>query len=148
MTSAALILFLAFVALAASPGIAIKILATALAAGIVLDATIIRALIVPALITSSAAGTGNSDHGSRASCASRPHSHSRSSLRRPTSHGGSRSGSRPRGLEERQGDLPEALGGDGIEGVVADSVDAADLRHHLRLVAVLEVPPADAGEER
>ena len=51
MTSAALILFLAFVALAASPGTEIKVLATGLAAGIILDATVVRALIVPALVT-------------------------------------------------------------------------------------------------
>jgi RND superfamily putative drug exporter len=51
VTSAALILFLAFVALAASPGTEIRILATGLAAGILLDATIVRALVVPALVT-------------------------------------------------------------------------------------------------
>ena len=51
VTSAALILFLAFVALAAAPGTEIKILATGLAAGIILDATVVRALIVPALVT-------------------------------------------------------------------------------------------------
>jgi RND superfamily putative drug exporter len=50
VTSAALILFLAFVALAAGPNTEIKILATGLAAGILLDATIVRALIVPALV--------------------------------------------------------------------------------------------------
>jgi RND superfamily putative drug exporter len=51
VTSAALILFLAFVSLASGPETEVKILATALAAGILLDATIIRALLVPALIT-------------------------------------------------------------------------------------------------
>ena len=51
VTSAALILFLAFVALAASPGTDLKMMATGLAAGILLDATIIRALIVPAVIS-------------------------------------------------------------------------------------------------
>ncbi len=50
VTSAALILFLAFVALGASPGTEIKILATGLAAGILLDATVVRALLVPALV--------------------------------------------------------------------------------------------------
>ena len=50
VTSAALILFLAFVALAASPGTEIKIFATGLAAGILLDATLVRALVVPALV--------------------------------------------------------------------------------------------------
>jgi RND superfamily putative drug exporter len=51
VTSAALILFLAFIALGATPETQIKIFATGLAVGIALDATIIRALIVPALIT-------------------------------------------------------------------------------------------------
>jgi RND superfamily putative drug exporter len=51
VTSAALILFLAFVSLASGPEVEVKILATALAAGILLDATIIRALLVPALMT-------------------------------------------------------------------------------------------------
>ena len=51
VTSAALILFLAFVALGAAPGTEIKIFATGLAAGIIIDATIVRALIVPALVT-------------------------------------------------------------------------------------------------
>jgi putative drug exporter of the RND superfamily len=51
VTSAALILFLAFAALASSPGTDVKILATGLAAGILLDATIIRALLVPAVVS-------------------------------------------------------------------------------------------------
>jgi putative drug exporter of the RND superfamily len=51
VTSAALILFLAFVALGAGPNTEIKILATGLAAGILLDATVVRALVVPALVT-------------------------------------------------------------------------------------------------
>jgi putative drug exporter of the RND superfamily len=51
VTSAALILFLAFVSLASGPEVEVKILATALGAGILLDATIIRALLVPALMT-------------------------------------------------------------------------------------------------
>jgi RND superfamily putative drug exporter len=50
VTSAALILFLAFIALSASPGTEIKIFATALALGILLDATIIRAVLVPAAV--------------------------------------------------------------------------------------------------
>ena len=50
VTSAALILFLAFISLAAGPQTDVKILATALAAGILLDATVIRALTVPALV--------------------------------------------------------------------------------------------------
>lgn len=51
VTSAALILFLAFAAMASGPGSDIKTLATGLAAGILIDATIIRALLVPALVT-------------------------------------------------------------------------------------------------
>ncbi|HEX5192171.1 MAG TPA: MMPL family transporter [Solirubrobacteraceae bacterium] len=51
VTSAALILFLAFLSLASGPQTDVKILATALAAGILLDATVIRALIVPAVVS-------------------------------------------------------------------------------------------------
>ena len=50
VTCAALILFLAFTALASSPGTDVKVLATALGAGILIDATIVRALLVPALV--------------------------------------------------------------------------------------------------
>jgi putative drug exporter of the RND superfamily len=50
VTSAALILGLAFVALSASPGTEVKIFATALAAGILLDATIVRGALVPATV--------------------------------------------------------------------------------------------------
>jgi putative drug exporter of the RND superfamily len=51
VTSAALILFLAFLSLGASPGTDVKVMATGLAAGILLDATIIRALLVPAVVS-------------------------------------------------------------------------------------------------
>ena len=51
VTCAALILFLAFMALAAAPGTDVKVLATALGVGILLDATIVRALLVPALVS-------------------------------------------------------------------------------------------------
>ncbi|MEO8329502.1 MAG: MMPL family transporter, partial [Candidatus Nanopelagicales bacterium] len=51
VTGAALILFFAFIALTASPGTDIKVLATALGFGILLDATIVRALLVPALVS-------------------------------------------------------------------------------------------------
>lgn len=51
VTSAALILFLAFAALASGPETDVKILATGLAAGILLDATVVRALLVPAAIS-------------------------------------------------------------------------------------------------
>jgi RND superfamily putative drug exporter len=51
VTSAALILFLAFLSLSSGPDTAVKVLATGLAAGILLDATIIRALLVPAVVS-------------------------------------------------------------------------------------------------
>ena len=51
VTSAALILFLAFVALTATPGTDVKVFATALGFGILLDATVVRALLVPALVS-------------------------------------------------------------------------------------------------
>jgi RND superfamily putative drug exporter len=51
VTSAALILFLAFAALASGPGTDLKILATALGFGILLDATIVRSLLVPSLVS-------------------------------------------------------------------------------------------------
>ncbi|MDQ3769646.1 MAG: MMPL family transporter, partial [Actinomycetota bacterium] len=51
VTSAALILFLAFVAMAAGPATDLKMMATGLAAGILLDATVIRALLVPAIVS-------------------------------------------------------------------------------------------------
>jgi putative drug exporter of the RND superfamily len=50
VTSAALILFLAFTAMASGPGAELKMFATALAVGILLDATVIRGLVVPAVI--------------------------------------------------------------------------------------------------
>ena len=50
VTSAALILFLAFASLASAPNTDIKVLATALGAGILLDATVVRALLVPAMV--------------------------------------------------------------------------------------------------
>jgi RND superfamily putative drug exporter len=51
VTCAALILMLTFVSLASSPGTEIKMLATGLAAGIFLDATVVRMLLVPALVS-------------------------------------------------------------------------------------------------
>jgi RND superfamily putative drug exporter len=51
VTSAALILFLAFAAMASGPQTDVKILATGLAAGILIDATVIRALLVPAVVS-------------------------------------------------------------------------------------------------
>ena len=51
VTSAALILFLAFVALASGPGTDLKTFATALGFGILLDASIVRSMLVPALVS-------------------------------------------------------------------------------------------------
>jgi putative drug exporter of the RND superfamily len=50
VTSAALILFLAFASLAAAPATEVKMFATGLGLGVLVDATIIRALLVPALV--------------------------------------------------------------------------------------------------
>jgi putative drug exporter of the RND superfamily len=50
VTSAALILGLAFVAFAATPGTEAKIFATALGGGILIDATIIRGILAPAAV--------------------------------------------------------------------------------------------------
>ena len=50
VTSAALILFLAFVAFALQPGTEAKIFATALGGGILIDATIIRGVLTPAAV--------------------------------------------------------------------------------------------------
>jgi RND superfamily putative drug exporter len=49
ITCAALILFLAFSALASGPGTDLKVMATGLGFGILLDATVVRSLLVPAL---------------------------------------------------------------------------------------------------
>lgn len=51
VTSAALILFLAFVSLGTAPGTDIKILATGRGAAILLDATVVRSLLVPATVS-------------------------------------------------------------------------------------------------
>jgi RND superfamily putative drug exporter len=51
VTSAALILFLAFASLASAPNTDVKVLATGLGVGILLDATLVRALLVPALVS-------------------------------------------------------------------------------------------------
>jgi RND superfamily putative drug exporter len=50
VTSAALILGLSFISLAATPGTEVKAFATGMALGILLDATVVRALLVPALV--------------------------------------------------------------------------------------------------
>jgi RND superfamily putative drug exporter len=51
VTSGALILFFSFIALASGPETDIKVIGTGLAAGILLDATIVRMLLVPALVS-------------------------------------------------------------------------------------------------
>jgi RND superfamily putative drug exporter len=51
VTSAALILFAAFAALASGPEVSLKVFATGLGAGILLDATVVRSLLVPALVS-------------------------------------------------------------------------------------------------
>jgi RND superfamily putative drug exporter len=50
VTSAALVLMFAFFVLSTSPGVDVKQFGIGLAAGIIFDATIIRALLVPALM--------------------------------------------------------------------------------------------------
>ena len=50
VTSAAMILFLAFLALSSAPDTDVKMLATGLGVGILLDATVVRALLVPAVV--------------------------------------------------------------------------------------------------
>jgi putative drug exporter of the RND superfamily len=50
VTSAALILFLGFVSMASAPDTSVKMIATGLGAGILLDATVVRALLVPAAV--------------------------------------------------------------------------------------------------
>jgi RND superfamily putative drug exporter len=51
VTSGALILFFAFIALASGPETDVKVIGTGLAAGILLDATVVRMLLVPALVS-------------------------------------------------------------------------------------------------
>jgi RND superfamily putative drug exporter len=51
VTSAALILFLALLSLASSPQTDVKVFATALGFGVLLDAVVVRALLVPALVS-------------------------------------------------------------------------------------------------
>jgi len=50
VTAGSIILFLAFIALASSPGTDIKVFATALAIGILLDATVVRSMLLPAFV--------------------------------------------------------------------------------------------------
>jgi RND superfamily putative drug exporter len=50
VTSAALILFLSFLSMSTAPDTDVKVLATGLGAGILLDALVVRSLLVPALV--------------------------------------------------------------------------------------------------
>ena len=69
VTSAALILMFAFFVLSSSPGVDIKQFGIGLAAGIIFDATVIRALLVPALMRLLGDGTGGCPAGhARSSC--------------------------------------------------------------------------------
>src|SRR6478752_10592773 len=51
VTSAAIILCISFASITLTPDVDIRVLAFGLAAGILLDATVIRSLLVPALVT-------------------------------------------------------------------------------------------------
>jgi putative drug exporter of the RND superfamily len=51
VTSAALIVFLAFASMATGGDVEVKMLATGLAAGVLLDAVVVRALLVPATVS-------------------------------------------------------------------------------------------------
>jgi putative drug exporter of the RND superfamily len=51
VTSAALILFLSFLSMSSAPDTDVKVLATGLGAGILLDAVLVRSLLVPAYIS-------------------------------------------------------------------------------------------------
>jgi putative drug exporter of the RND superfamily len=51
VTSAAMILFLSFLSMSSAPGTDVKVLATGLGAGILLDAVLVRSLLVPAYIS-------------------------------------------------------------------------------------------------
>src|SRR5262249_6082029 len=72
VTSAALILFFAFAALASAPGTDIKVFATCLGVGILIDATIVRAVLVPPLVVLFGRWTGGSLSGWPGSCESTP----------------------------------------------------------------------------
>jgi uncharacterized membrane protein YdfJ with MMPL/SSD domain len=51
VTSAALILFCALVSLSSAPDLTVKMISTGMAAGVLLDATVVRMLLVPALVS-------------------------------------------------------------------------------------------------
>ena len=152
VTSAALILFLAFASLASAPNTDIKVLATGLGVGILLDATIVRALLAPRRSSrSSGAGTGGSQRRSRACCGSpgRPGWQSK----RPTS--------RTPHVYETRSDYPRRImiaGGSGLIGrhlaaallargdeVLVLSRHPAPAQTHLPGCAVLRWHPGSNG---
>ncbi len=51
MSAAALILFLSFLSMSTAPSSDVRVMATGLGAGILVDATIVRCLLVPALVS-------------------------------------------------------------------------------------------------
>jgi RND superfamily putative drug exporter len=51
VTAAALILFLSFLSMSTAPATDVRVMATGLGAGILVDATIVRCLLVPALVS-------------------------------------------------------------------------------------------------
>jgi RND superfamily putative drug exporter len=51
VTAAALILFLSFLSMSTAPTVDVRVMATGLGAGILVDATIVRCLLVPALVS-------------------------------------------------------------------------------------------------
>ena len=69
---AAIILFLAFASLASAPITHIKVLATGLGLGILVDATIIRGLLVPSVVVILGEANWWMPEGLARSCASRP----------------------------------------------------------------------------
>jgi RND superfamily putative drug exporter len=80
VTSAALILVLSFLAMSTGPQADIKILATGLGAGILVDATLIRCLLVPAFVSLLGAYSWWLPRGPRAYSGSSPH---RAAIRDP-----------------------------------------------------------------
>jgi RND superfamily putative drug exporter len=50
VTSAAIVLAISFVSLSTNPGLPVRVIATGLAAGILVDAIVVRTLLVPALV--------------------------------------------------------------------------------------------------
>ena len=154
VTSAALILFLAFTSMASGPETDVKMMATGLAAGILLDATVIRALIVPAVIT--LMGRWNwwlpswparllRVEGRSGRCGGDPHSerprpsgltHSRMFCDLSAANGGL-------GSKDPRSASPESgVGGEGSGGARAQALDLRRQLHEELHEAGIEVPPA------